>query len=76
MKRTSLTVPELVLLVGTRVAFGVGVGLLIAEKMDRDARRGAGVALIAVGALTTIPLLAEVFGSRVESLREEGGASV
>lgn len=63
MKRTSLTVPEVILLAGTRVALGVGVGLLLSEKLDRSTRRGAGVALLAVGALTTIPLAAQVLCS-------------
>ena len=71
MKRTNLTMPELMLLVGTRVAAGIGVGLLISDKLDRRVRRGAGVALLAVGALTTIPLLAEVLGSREDSVDEQ-----
>ncbi|HTV09077.1 MAG TPA: hypothetical protein VMD97_08565 [Candidatus Aquilonibacter sp.] len=69
MKETKLTWPELVLLVGTRVAAGVGVGLLLSEKMDRSARRAAGVALLAVGALSTIPLAAELLGS----MKRDGG---
>ena len=68
MRRTNLTVPEVLLLAGTRVALGVGVGLLIAEKLDRDARRGAGVALFAVGAISTIPLVMQVLGSREDDL--------
>lgn len=63
MKRANLSVPEVMLLVGTRVALGVGVGLLVSEKLDRNARRAAGIALVAVGALTTIPLVMQVFGS-------------
>jgi hypothetical protein len=68
MRRTNLTLPEVLLLAGTRVALGVGVGLLIAEKLDRDARRGAGVALFAVGAISTIPLVMQVLGSREDDL--------
>ena len=63
MRETNLTLPEVILIAGTRVALGVGVGLLISEKMDRSARRAAGVALFAVGAVTTIPLVMRVFGS-------------
>jgi len=66
MRRANLSVPELVLLVGTRVALGVGVGLLISGKMDRSARRAAGVALLAVGVVTTFPLAAQVLCSRKE----------
>lgn len=66
MKRASLTVPEVILLAGTRVALGIGVGLLISEKLDRDARRAAGAALLAVGAISTVPLVMQVLGSRAE----------
>lgn len=62
MKEKTLTFPEIALLVGTRVALGVGIGLLVAGKLDRDARKGAGWALVAVGALTTIPLAIGVLG--------------
>jgi hypothetical protein len=70
MKRANLSLPEVMLLVGTRVALGVGVGLLISEKMDRNARRAAGLSLFAVGALTTIPLVMQVLGSGEEDQRE------
>lgn len=52
----SFTVPELILMVGTRVAVGAGLGLLLAGKIRNDTRRGAGWALLAVGALTTVPV--------------------
>ena len=50
------TIPEIGLIAGTRVALGAGIGLLIGGRISRDAAKGAGVALLAVGALTTIPL--------------------
>jgi hypothetical protein len=60
MKPKRLTVPELALMAGTRVALGIGVGLLIADKIPRDTRRGAACALLLVGALSTIPLVAGI----------------
>ena len=60
MWEKGFTVPEIILIAGTRVALGAGLGLLIAGRLSRDARRGAGLALLAVGALTTIPLAVEV----------------
>ena len=60
MQERSLTIPELILIAGTRVALGAGVGLLIADRLGRDARKGAGWALLAMGALTTIPIVAGV----------------
>ncbi|HEX4998224.1 MAG TPA: hypothetical protein VFY29_08365 [Terriglobia bacterium] len=62
MKQRVLTVPELLLIAGTRVALGAGVGLLLASRMRDGERRGAGWALLALGALTTIPLFLEVRG--------------
>jgi hypothetical protein len=62
MQERSLTIPELVLIAGTRVALGAGVGLLIGNRLGRDARKGAGWALLAMGALTTIPIVAGVLG--------------
>ena len=62
MQERSFTIPELILLAGTRVALGAGVGLLLGERLGRDARKGAGWALLAFGALTTIPIVAGVLG--------------
>jgi hypothetical protein len=64
MKARTFTVPEIALLGGTRVALGVGIGLLLGRRLNRSQSEGAGLALVAVGALTTIPLLANIFGKR------------
>lgn len=67
MRETVLTIPELVLIAGTRAAFGAGLGLLLSERLSPDARKGAGWALVAVGALSTIPLVVDVLSrSQVE----------
>jgi hypothetical protein len=55
-----LTIPEIMLIGGTRVALGVGLGLLIADRLNEDQRKVAGWALLAVGVLTTIPILQSV----------------
>jgi len=60
MQTRNVTLPELFLIAGTRVALGLGIGFLLAGKIDDDARRGAGIALVAVGALTTIPIVANI----------------
>jgi hypothetical protein len=51
-----LTIPEIMLIAGTRVALGVGLGLLISDRLNKDQRKGAGWALLAVGVLSTIPI--------------------
>jgi hypothetical protein len=62
MKERGLTIPEIMVIGGTRVALGVGLGLLVGDKFSRDARKGAGWALLAVGVLSTIPLVMNVLG--------------
>ena len=61
MKEKNLTIPEIAQIAGTRVVLGVGLGLLLADKLTEDQRKGVGWALLAVGALSTIPIAANVF---------------
>jgi Na+-driven multidrug efflux pump len=60
MRERTLAVPELMLIAGTRVALGVGVGLLVARKLGEGVRKGAGWALLSIGALSTIPIVMNV----------------
>jgi len=69
MREHILTIPELILIAGTRVALGVGIVLLIGDKLGRDVRRGAGWALLGVGAVTTIPLVMGVLSKPSASLK-------
>jgi hypothetical protein len=64
MIERKLSLPEIALIGGTRVALGAGVALLLGQKLSNDQRKGAGWALLAVGALTTIPLAINVFGKK------------
>lgn len=59
-----LSIPELALIAGTRVALGVGIGLLLSDRLNRDQRKAAGVALVGIGAATTIPLAISVIGKK------------
>ena len=59
MRQRAMTIPEIVLIAGTRAALGAGVGLLVAGKINNDTRKGAACALLIVGILFTIPI---VFG--------------
>jgi hypothetical protein len=56
----AFTIPEIMLVAGTRVALGVGVGLLISDRLNEDQRKAAGWALLAVGVLSTIPIVTSV----------------
>jgi hypothetical protein len=62
MQTRTLTIPELAFIVGTRGALGAGIGLLLSERLTAQARRAAGLTLVAIGAITTIPAAMAVFG--------------
>ena len=66
MIRTELSLPELGLLAATRGMLGAGLGLMIADKLGDEQRRAVGWTLVAVGALTTLPLALEVFANRTD----------
>ena len=66
----TVTIPELALIAGTRAALGAGVGLLLADRLSPEQRRAAGWALFAVGVVTTIPLVAQVFGRKAPTLQD------
>ena len=56
MMEKRLTIAELLLIAGTRVALGVGIGLLLSSRLSREQCKAAGLSLALVGGLTTIPL--------------------
>jgi hypothetical protein len=64
MTEKRLTIPEIALIAGTRAALGAGLGLLLADRLNRDQRKGAGWALFGVGIASSIPLLMSVIGKR------------
>jgi hypothetical protein len=66
MKETRLSMPELALIAGTRAALGAGVALLFGDLLTKEQKKAVGVTLFLVGAVTTVPLLAEVIGRRVK----------
>ena len=63
-KERKVTIPELMLIGGTRVALGLGIGLLIKDKLNKDQRQAAGLALLIVGVATTLPLAIEVLSKK------------
>ena len=69
MMERKLSIAEILLIAGTRVALGVGIGLLISGKLNSDQRKAAGLALTLVGGLTTIPLAIGVIGKRSAEIR-------
>ncbi len=64
MMERKLTLAEIILIAGTRVALGAGIGLLLSTKLNNDQRKAAGLALALVGGLTAIPLALGVIGQQ------------
>jgi hypothetical protein len=64
MKKAALTLPEIMLIAGTRVIGGVGIGLLLADMIREDKRKKIGWRLFLFGAISTIPLAIDVFSKR------------
>lgn len=62
LRERKVTLPELALIAGTRVALGAGLGLLLTQKFNPEERKAVGWTLFLIGALTTIPLALEVLG--------------
>jgi len=64
MKTYQVTVPEIGLVAATRGVAGAGAGLLLANFLRPDTRRTLGWSLLAIGALSTIPIAMALFGNR------------
>jgi hypothetical protein len=64
VKKRKLTLSEIALIASTRGMLGAGIGLLLSSKLNKDQRRAAGWTLVAVGAITTIPLAMNIFGKK------------
>ena len=64
MKTSALTLPEIGLIAATRGLLGAGIALLAADRLTAEQRKAVGWSLFLVGAVTTIPLVADVLSKR------------
>jgi hypothetical protein len=64
MREIRLSLPEFLFVVGTRAMLAGGLAFLIANRLSREQRTGAGVTLALAGALATIPSAIALFGRR------------
>jgi hypothetical protein len=64
MTETKLTIADIILIAGTRVVLGAGIGLLASTRLNNDQRKAAGLCLALVGGLTTIPIALGVIGKQ------------
>ena len=86
ISKTSEQVATDPLLILTRTAIGIGVGILMADKIKPSIRHTAAIALVAIGALAAAPWLVKItvgqinrseWGSRarLRSIRGDSGYS-
>jgi hypothetical protein len=66
-QRIPLSIPELSLISATRGMLGAGVGMLVAGMLTDDQRKAVGWTLLAVGAMTTVPIIAQLASSQARS---------
>ena len=69
LKKTTVTLPDLSLIAGTRAVLGIGIGLLLADRLNPDQRKVVGWTMFSIGAISAIPLAYEFFGGERRTLR-------
>jgi hypothetical protein len=72
ISKSSEDLPVGPLLVLTRTAIGLGVGILISEKIKPPLRQAAAIALLAIGALAAAPWLVKITVGQIN--RSEWGS--
>jgi hypothetical protein len=55
--------PEFELIAATRVALGAGAALLLGSRLSANQRKAVGWTLLAVGAVTSVPIFMRVYDS-------------
>ena len=74
ISKTSEAVPFDSLLVLTRTAFGLGLGMLMADKIKRPIRQAAAVALLSVGTLAAVPFFLKLALEQLNRPESERGS--
>src|SRR3954452_20744187 len=72
--KTGEQIPLDGLMVLARTAFGLGIGMLVADKVRRPFRQATAIALVSVGALAAMPLLVKVALERINRPDSERGS--
>lgn len=62
------------LLVLTRTALGLGIGMLVADKIKSPVRQATAIALVSLGALAAVPLLVRLALERLNRPESERGS--
>ena len=64
MRNVDIPLHELAFIAATRGLLGAGIGLLLSDYLRPESRKGVGWTLVALGAVTTVPIAVSVFGRR------------
>lgn len=56
MRHIDIPLHELAFVAGTRAIAGAGIGLLLSDFLKPETRKTVGWTLLAIGALTTVPI--------------------
>jgi len=74
ISKTAEQLPIDPLLVVTRAAIGIGLGILMAEKIKPPLRQAAAIALVAIGALAAAPWLVKITLGQINRPESEWGS--
>src|SRR2546428_14134097 len=74
ISKTSEQVPVDPLLVVTRTAIGLGLGILMADKIKPPLPQAAAIALVAIGALAAAPWLVKITLGQIKRPESEWGS--
>ena len=74
ISKTSEQLPVDPLLVVTRAAIGLGLGLMMADKIKPSIRQSAAIALVAIGALAAAPWLVKITLGQINRPESEWGS--
>lgn len=64
MRKAQLALSTIGMIAGTRVMLGVGLGIILAGKLNKHQRHAVGWTLLLAGAAATVPLAMHVLGQR------------
>ncbi len=72
--KTAEQIPLDSLLVLTRTAFGLGLGMLVADKIKAPVRQATGIALLSLGVLAVVPLVVRRAMERINRPESDRGS--
>ena len=72
--KTTEQIPLDSLLVLTRTAFGLGIGMLVADKIKHPVRQATAIALISLGVLAAVPSIVKAAMERINRPESERGS--